>query len=80
MLESGRANLVLALDQLHEVVHDAVVKVLSTKMGVTGGGHDLEHSVVDGKDGHIEGASAQIEHQDVMLATCASKLRQLSPR
>lgn len=38
-------------------------------MGVTVGGDDLEHTVVNGQDGHIEGTTAQIEHQDVLLTT-----------
>ncbi|EJY57529.1 AAEL016995-PA [Aedes aegypti] len=42
--------LVLALEFLGEVIHQSVVKVLTTKMGVTGGGLDLKDTVIDGQD------------------------------
>ena len=37
-------------------------------MGVAVGGNDFEDSVVDGQEGDIEGAAAQIEDQDVLLS------------
>mmetsp|Transcript_25199 Transcript_25199/g.64904 ORF Transcript_25199/g.64904 Transcript_25199/m.64904 type:complete len:582 (+) Transcript_25199:201-1946(+) len=59
--------LVLFLDQLDEVLHHALVKVLTTQVCVTIGGHDLKHAVVNGQNRHIEGAAAQVKHQDVLL-------------
>ncbi len=35
---------------------------------LTIGGDDLKHAIVDGEDGHIERATAQVKHQDVLLA------------
>ena len=38
-------------------------------MGVSRGGLDLKDSVLDGQNGHIKGAAAQIEDEDVLLLT-----------
>ena len=60
------AGLLLVL--LDEVVHDTVVKVLTTKVGVTGGGQDLEDTVVDREERDIEGSASEIEDEDVPLS------------
>jgi len=56
---------VFALEALHKVVDKLVVKVLTTQMGVTGGGLHLEDTLLDCQEGHIEGPSSKIE--DVVL-------------
>uniref|UniRef100_A0AAG5CTL2 NAD-specific glutamate dehydrogenase n=1 Tax=Anopheles atroparvus TaxID=41427 RepID=A0AAG5CTL2_ANOAO len=58
----------LLLVQLDEVVHDALIEVLTAQMRVAVGGHHLEHTVIDGQQRHVEGSTAQIEHQYVLLA------------
>jgi hypothetical protein len=50
---------------VHEVVDKAVVKVLTTKMGVTGSGLDLEDTLLNGQQGHIEGTATKIENEDI---------------
>ena len=60
--------LVLPLELLDEVVDETVVEVLTTKVSVTGGGLDLEDTLLDGQKGHIEGSSTEIEDEDVPLA------------
>eukprot|EP01084_Bolivina_argentea_P109170 195125_1 len=64
---AGHVALVLALELLHEVGDHAVVEVLTTQMGVTSGGLDLEEAANDGQEGNIEGTTTQIEDQDVAL-------------
>ena len=61
------------LDELDEVIHDSVVKVLSSQMCVTACGHHLKDPVVNGQDGHIKGATTQVKHQDVVLAALLVK-------
>mmetsp|Transcript_39400 Transcript_39400/g.92147 ORF Transcript_39400/g.92147 Transcript_39400/m.92147 type:complete len:255 (-) Transcript_39400:123-887(-) len=42
-------------------------------MRVAVGGDDLEHTVVDGEHGHVEGAATKVEDEDVLLATLVVK-------
>mmetsp|Transcript_12654 Transcript_12654/g.17079 ORF Transcript_12654/g.17079 Transcript_12654/m.17079 type:complete len:348 (+) Transcript_12654:668-1711(+) len=60
-------NAVLLLERLDEVFSHTLVEVLTTKVSVTGGGEHLEHAVVDRENGHIEGATTEIEDNDVLL-------------
>ncbi|KAF4529500.1 hypothetical protein B566_EDAN017804 [Ephemera danica] len=52
----------LLLVQLDEVVHDALVKVFASQVGVA------VDSVVDGEQRDVEGATTQVKHQHVLLA------------
>jgi hypothetical protein len=49
--------LVLALELVAEVVDETVVEVLTTKVSVTGSGLDLEDTLLNGEERHIEGAT-----------------------
>jgi len=49
------------------VVDESVVKVLTTQMRVTGGGLDLEDTLLDGQERDIEGSSSEVEDEDVLL-------------
>ncbi|KUI67228.1 NAD-specific glutamate dehydrogenase [Cytospora mali] len=53
---------------VYKVVDETVVEVLTTQMSVTGGRLDLEDTLLDGQQGHIEGTTTQIEDEDVALA------------
>mmetsp|Transcript_12794 Transcript_12794/g.36606 ORF Transcript_12794/g.36606 Transcript_12794/m.36606 type:complete len:609 (-) Transcript_12794:160-1986(-) len=63
----GDVLVVLLLDELDEVLHDALVKVGSSQVGISGRGHNLKDSRVNRQDRHVERAASQIEHQDVLL-------------
>jgi hypothetical protein len=45
-----------------------VVEIFSSEMVVSGGGFDLEDSVVDGEEGYIKSTTTQIENEDVSLS------------
>jgi hypothetical protein len=53
---------------LNEVVDKAVVKVLTTKMGITSGGLDLENTFLDGQERNIESSSTEIKYENVTFA------------
>lgn len=57
----------LALELCDEVVDHAVVEVFPTKMSVSSSGLDLKDTILDGQDGHIEGAATEIKDEDVPL-------------
>ena len=66
--KSEHTLLVLALELLNEVVDNAVVKILTTKMGITSGGLDLENALLDGQERNIESSSTEIKNQNVTFA------------
>ena len=57
----------LALELVAEVVDETVVEVLTTKVSVTGSGLDLEDTLLNGEERHIEGATPEIKNEDVLL-------------
>jgi len=63
----GQVLLVLALELVDEVVDETVVEVLTTKVSVTSSGLDLEDTLLNGQEGHIEGTTTKIEDEDVAL-------------
>jgi hypothetical protein len=50
------------------VVDETVVKVLTTKVGVTGSGLDLEDALLNGEERDIEGTTTKVEDENVLLA------------
>ena len=65
---ASQVLLVLALKLLDEMVDEAVVEVLTTQVSVTSGGLDLEDTLLDGQERHIESSTTEIEDENVALA------------
>ena len=65
---AGQVLLVLALELLDEVVDETVVEVLTTQVCVAGSCLNLEDTLFNGQEGHIEGSSTEIEDEDIALA------------
>lgn len=59
--------LVFTFELIDKVVDESVVEILTTQVGVTGGGLNLEDTLLDGQEGNIEGSSSQIEDENVAL-------------
>ena len=58
----GTGLLLVALDK---VVDDAVVEVLTTKMGITSSSQDLKDTLVNGEEGNIESSTTEIVDNDL---------------
>ncbi|RMZ17688.1 hypothetical protein D0860_00318 [Hortaea werneckii] len=63
----GQVLLVFPLELINEVVDKTIVEVLATKVGVTSSGLDLEDTLLNGKERHIESATTQVEDEHVAL-------------
>ncbi|OWR50326.1 LAC protein [Danaus plexippus plexippus] len=65
----SKVFLVLSDEFFSEMIHQPVVKVLASEMRVSSGSLHLEQrALVDGQNGHVEGAAAEIEDQHVPFA------------
>jgi hypothetical protein len=63
----GDVDVVLLVVLLGEVVDDTLVKILTTKVGVTSGSENLEDTVVNGEERDIEGTTTKIVDNDLAL-------------
>eukprot|EP00850_Spirogloea_muscicola_P008182 SM000043S15810 [mRNA] locus=s43:262059:264126:- [translate_table: standard] len=63
-----------ANSHLHEMVDHAVVKVLATKVRVASSGLHLKDAFLNGQQGDVERASAQVEDQHILLTNAARLL------
>ncbi len=66
-LVSSDVLLELSLELVYEVVHESVIEVLTSKMGVSTSSLHLEDTTLDGQEGHIECATTQVEDKHVLL-------------
>mmetsp|Transcript_51590 Transcript_51590/g.84549 ORF Transcript_51590/g.84549 Transcript_51590/m.84549 type:complete len:92 (-) Transcript_51590:695-970(-) len=63
----GHIFTVLLLEDIHEVLHHALIEIFSSQVCVAIGGQNLENTVVDGQQGDIKGATTQVIDQDVLI-------------
>ena len=64
----AQVDALLALELGREPVDDGLVEVVAAQVVVTGRGLDLEHALAQLEHGHVEGAAAQVEHEDGLVA------------
>ena len=55
------------MNELDQPVDDPLVPVVAAEVGVAVGGLDLEHAVADLEHRHVEGAAAEVEHEDRLV-------------
>ena len=55
------------LELRHQPVDDALVPVVAAQVVVTGGRLDLDHTVADLQQGHVERATTEVEDEDPLL-------------
>ena len=66
-LVGAQVDAVLGLELVGKPVDDALVPVVAAQMVVASGGSNLEHAVAQLEDGHVEGAAAQVEDEDLLI-------------
>mmetsp|Transcript_9862 Transcript_9862/g.20039 ORF Transcript_9862/g.20039 Transcript_9862/m.20039 type:complete len:470 (-) Transcript_9862:186-1595(-) len=64
----GHVEARVFLELVDEVLQDRLIEVLSSQVGVSVGGLDLEHALVHLEDGHIKGPAAKIVHSNDLAA------------
>ena len=57
----------LVLELLDQPIHDALIPVVATEVGVTAGRLDLEYTFTDLEHGDVEGAAAEVEDEDQVV-------------
>ena len=68
LLVAAQVDAFVGLEGVGQVINDHLVEVVTTQVGITGGGEHLEDTVAHLEDGHVEGAAAQVEDQDFLVA------------
>jgi hypothetical protein len=61
-------NVVLLLEDLDKMLSDSLVEIFSSEMGISSSGDDLENSIIDSKEGHIESTTSEIEDNNVLFS------------
>lgn len=74
----GEVNARFLLEVLDDVADQADIKVLTTQVSVTVGGLDLEDSLLDLKDGDIEGTTTQVVNSNHTVALLLKTVGQSS--
>ena len=58
---------VLSLELVEEMLHQAVIDILATQVGIAARRLHFEHSILDLQNRNIEGTTTKVEHQNVLL-------------
>jgi len=57
----------LILELLATIVHQFVIKIFTTQMGITSRSLNLEDTLINGEEGHIESTTTQIKDDDILF-------------
>ena len=63
----AQVNAAVGLEFVEDPVHEGVVPIIATQVGVAVGGFHFEHAVADFEHGNIERTAAEIVHGDLLV-------------
>ena len=66
-LVAAQVDAVVLLELVGQPVDDALVPVVTTEVVVASGGANLEDAVTELEHGHVEGAAAEVEDEDLLV-------------
>ena len=69
---------VLVLEGICNPVHHAGIEIIAAQMAVAAGSFDFKYAVCQIKDGHIEGAAAQVVNQEAMFLAVFNLIKAVS--
>ena len=75
-----QVNAVVLFELLRHVINDPLVEVVAAQAGVTVGAQHFEDAVADVQDADVEGAAAQVVHQDLLVLFLVQAVGQRSGR
>ena len=76
LLVLAEIDALIGLEAIGQVIHDHLVEVVAAEMGITGGGENLKHTVAHLQHRHVEGAAAEVEDQDALVALAVEAVGQ----
>ena len=66
-LISGQVNARILFEFFNQPIHDALVKVITTQVVITGCSFNFEYAIAQFKDGYVEGTTAQVKYENLAI-------------
>ena len=77
-LIAGQIHTLGALELIHQMVDDSLVKVIAAQVVVAAGGQNFDNAFTDVDNGNIEGTAAQVVYHDGLLRLVVQTIGQRS--
>jgi len=61
-------SVILFLENFDEMLSNSLIKIFTTKMGISSSSDNLEYTVINSEEGNIESSTTKIEDDNVLLS------------